>query len=211
MKAFFHTLKKELRQAGYVMVHPFNGFWELKRERRVPYYYVGIILAALIAVLTMSRQLTGFVVDMHDRTDFNFFFQVTGVLLPFGIWCLSNWCITTLVDGEGSLRDIAVTTAYALLPLILLNVVMLILSNIITIEEVVFYQIVNAVALLWSGFLLVIGIMTIHQFTLRKTIGTILIALLGMVIIVFLVMLFFTLLQNMVNFIRLMVTEIGLR
>ena len=211
MKGFWQTLKSEVRQAGYVMVHPFNGFWELKRERRVPYRNVAVILVLLIAVLTMSSQLTGFVVDMHDRTDFNFFFQITGVLLPFAIWCLSNWCITTLVDGEGSLRDIAVTTAYALLPVVVIDVPMVILSNIITIEEVVFYQIVHAAALLWSAFLLVIGIMTIHQFTLRKTFGTILIALLGMVIIVFLVLLFSTLLQNMVNFIRLLIAEIGLR
>ena len=52
----------------------------------------------------------------------------------------------------------------------------------------------------FGGFLILIGIMTVHQFSMPKTIGTILIAVVGMAAIMVLFLLFFTMLQQMINF-----------
>jgi len=204
-------MKKNLRQIGYIIFHPFDGFWSLKHENPVSYLNAWVILLILVVVYTIRSQFTGFIINLSDKTDFNLFYQATSIILPFLLWCISNWCITTLVDGEGSFKDIFITTAYALIPLILLNIPMVIISNLITVDEVVFYNILDTVSILWAGFLLVIGIMTIHQFSMKKTLFTILIAVLGMIIIVFLFLLFFTLIQNIINFIRLLWAEITIR
>lgn len=202
---------EDCRQAFYILFHPFNGFWDLKHERRSNYGKACFILFTLVLTYTLRSQFTGFVLDSSDHTQFNFFFQSTSIVLPFLIWCVSNWCITTLVDGEGSFQDIFITTAYALIPLILLNIPMVVISNIITIQEAVFYQILDTVSIIWTGFLLFVGILTIHQFSVKKTLGTIVIAVFGMLVIVFIFLLFFTLIQDMINFLRLLWTEIGIR
>jgi hypothetical protein len=73
-----------------------------------------------VLVLIMRRQLTGFLVNTNEISDMNILIQFSYVILPFIVWCVSNWSITTLIDGEGSFKDIYITTAYALLPLIIL-------------------------------------------------------------------------------------------
>lgn len=39
------------------------------------------------------------------------------VALPVALWVLANWCLTTLFDGEGTLKDVYIATCYALTPL----------------------------------------------------------------------------------------------
>jgi hypothetical protein len=132
-------------------------------------------------------------------------------VLIFLLWCVSNWCITTLVDGEGSLQDIIITTAYALTPLILINIPLILLSNVMVLDEAAFYTLFDTISMVWFGFLLLIGILTVHQFSMGKTIVTIGIALLGMVVIVFIVVLLFALIQQFINFGILFFRELGVR
>ena len=113
-----------------------------------------------------------------------------------------------MVDGEGKFLDIYIASAYALVPVVLINIPLLVMSNLITIKEAAFYNFFDSVSIIWTVFLFLVGIMTVHQFTMPKTIGTILVALLGMVIIVFLFVLFFALIQQLINFVILLVKEV---
>jgi len=113
-----------------------------------------------------------------------------------------------LMDGEGSLKDIYIATAYALVPIVLLNIPMLIISNIFVLEEMTLYSLIEGVSIFWAVFLVLVGIMTIHQFTMSKTIGAILITLAGMVVILTIVLLFFSLIQQMLYFGRLVYFEL---
>ena len=109
------------------------------------------------------------------------------------------------------MKDIFITTAYSLAPMILFGLPLLLLSNVLTLQESPFYTVLSALSILWFVFLLVCGIMTVHQFTFKKTIATIVLALVAMVIIVCLIMLFFLLTQQIVNFIWQTYNEVTLR
>jgi len=207
----FSVFKEDIQQARFVLFHPFKGFWDLKHERQSNYRNVIIILTGLVLTYAARSQFTGFVLDMSDPTEFNFFYQTTSIVIPFFIWCSANWGITTLVDGEGTFKDITITTAYALIPIVIINVPLVIISNIVTIQEAVFFTILESISLIWAAFLLFSGILTIHQFSVKKTLATIAIAFTGMVIMVSIALLFVTLLQNIINFIRLLWIEFGIR
>lgn len=200
-----------VKYSFYVIFHPFNGFWDLKHEKKGNYYSVAVILFFLVITFLLKNQMTGFMLSAIEESGFNLFFQITSVLIPFFVWCIANWSITTLVDGEGNFRDIVITTAYATVPLIIIQLPLVILSNYITISEIAFYNIFNTVSYLWFGFLLTIGIMTIHQFSVKKTLLTIIIALFVMIIIIFIFLIFFTLIQYITNFFKLIYNEIALR
>ena len=204
-------LLEKLKFSTYVIFHPFKGFWELKKEKKGNYASAGILVALLVVVFIIRRQLTGFIFNTNDVNEMNIFFEISGVLLPFILWCIANWCITTLMDGEGNFKEIVITTAYAITPLILINIPLVILSNIITINDGSIYYFLDAVALLWTGALLVFGLMTIHEFTFSKTILTAIIAIVGMIIIVFIGLLFFALVQQIANFLGIIYRELALR
>lgn len=200
-----------LKYSLYVIFHPFNGFWELKREKKGDLKSASVILFCLVIVYILRRQLTGFILNYNIASEINIVTQVTQVVLPLLLWCISNWGITELVDGEGTFRDIFITSVYALVPIIIINIPMLIMSNVMSLQEVVFYTIFDRISIGWAALLMVTGIMTIHQFSMKKTLLTIIIALLGMVVMLFLFLLFFAVIQQFINFIMLIYTEMLMR
>lgn len=183
----------------------------MKHEKKGNVYSAWVIVCLLSVLLILRRQFTGFILNFNKQNEMNVFVEILSVLAPLGLWCLSNWCITTLVDGEGSLKDIFITTAYALTPVVLINIPMLLLSNVMILEETVFYTVLDALSVLWAALLILIGIMTVHQFTMPKTIATIAVAVVGMIIILFLILLFVSIIQQIVSFVDLLWTEITMR
>lgn len=188
-----------------------NGFWELKREKKGKVRDVFFLLLLLIIVFVLRRQTTGFIFNYNVISEMNILIEITGVLAPFLLWCVANWSITTLVDGEGSFKDISITTAYALIPVILLNLLILPLSWVLTQQEGSIYGLIDRISVVWAAFLIFVGIMTIHQFSVKKTIATILIAILTMAVIVFLILLFFAVISQMLNFLLLLYKELSFR
>ena len=211
MGIFLSRILKGLQYSLYLIFHPFKGFWDLKHEKKGNVYSAWVIVCLLSVLLILRRQFTGFILNFNKQNEMNVFVEILSVLAPLGLWCLSNWCITTLVDGEGSLKDIFITTAYALTPVVLINIPMLLLSNVMILEETVFYAVLDALSVLWAALLILIGIMTVHQFTMPKTIATIAVAVVGMIIILFLILLFVSIIQQIVSFVDLLWTELAMR
>lgn len=204
-------LLNSLRYSLHVIFHPFDGFWDLKHEKRGNYKTAFVFLLLLVITIITRKQLTGFIVEPSNVSYLDIISQFLLVIIPFFLWCISNWSITTLVDGEGKFGDIVITSAYALVPFILLSIPNLIISNIITIKEIDLYNTLNYIGIGWSALLLFIGIMTIHRFTVKKTIITIFIAVVAMLIIITLFVVFISIIQNLFNFIVMLFQEFSLR
>ena len=127
------------------------------------------------------------------------------------LWVIANWCLTTLFDGEGSLMDIYIATGYALFPLPLFVIISTFASNFVTADEVSILNLLTNIAFFWCGFLLFFGIMVTHDYSMGKNFVTTLGTIAGMVIIMFVAILFTTLLGKLVSFITNIVTEVQFR
>ena len=200
-----------LKYSFYILVHPFDGFWCAKSEKRGNAKSATIIIGLVILVYILSRQMTGFIFNFNDPKEINIISEILSVIIPVALWCFSNWGITTLMDGEGTLKDVYIACAYALVPLVIINIPMIVLSNVVALEEAEIYYVLNTFSVLWVGFLLVVGTMTIHQYTLKKTVLTIIIAVVGMALMLFLALLFFALIQQLINFLYIFYKEFMLR
>lgn len=211
MKLSASVIKEKFKTAFFVIFHPFKGFWELKREKKGDAYTASLILFLLVIIYILRRQATGFIFNYNVIYEMNLVVQITSVVIPFLLWTVANWSITTLVDGEGSIKDIYITSAYAFIPIILINIPMLLLSLVLTITEGSLYNLLDSISFIWTGFLLLIGIMTIHQFSLKKTILTIFIAAVTMAIMVFLFLLLCSVIAQMFNFALLSYKELSFR
>lgn len=202
---------KEIKYSTYLIFHPFKGFWDLKHEKKGSLMAATILLFSTIIVLIIRRQFTGYLLIRTEDNNVNIILDIFKMLLPFIVWVISNWGITTLVDGEGRMKDIYISSAYALTPLILLNIPLLLLSRVMILSEVPFYTFLDSLSIAWFVLLIVIGLMTTHQFTILKTLGTIIIALVGMICIIFVAVLFFLLIQQIWNWVYFIIQELKIR
>lgn len=204
------TFWEELIYANHLILHPFDGFWDLKHE------YRGSVRASFVwlalAVLTFYYQSVGTGYVFNPRQHYStIFVQLSAVLVPVLLWSISNWCLTTLFDGEGSFKDIFVATCYALVPLPILIVPSVIISNFAISSEATIINLLVSIAFVWCGLLIFFGTMVTHDYTFGKNVIISIATIVGMAVIMFIGILFSTLLAKIVSFISSIVTEITYR
>lgn len=170
----------------HIIVRPFDGFWDLKYENRGRMSVALTILLLLVITTSLTNQFAGFLVNFNDPRYLNTIKDLMYTVLPFLLFCVANWSITTLMEGEGKFKEIVMATAYALLPLILVNLPMTFISRFMAQEETPFYWMLNSFAAIWFVYLLFVGNMTVHQYTAAKAVVTLLLTVIAMGIMVFL-------------------------
>ncbi len=201
----------KLNFSGYVNSHPLNGFWVLKREKRGSYAVALIWLIATILVMAISNLFNGFIFNTNNLQTYNMFSNAAFILGAVALYIIAQWCVTSLMDGEGKIGDIFIATCYSLRPYVICNLIATVLSQVLLETEGDFYYVLTALALLWVGMLLVTSIMQTHDYTLGKTIAVIIIVLIVMLLIVFIGMLVMALMQQVFAFVKDIITEVTLR
>ena len=204
------TYWQELLYVFHLVFHPFDGFWDLKHEKR------GSVRASLtimlITIASFFYQAIGQGYSFNPKGDYSTVaVQVIGVAVPVFLWCIGNWCLTTLFDGEGSFKDIFIATGYSLAPLPLFVIVSTILTNVMTAGEGSMVSLIVGIGYVWVGFLLFFGMMITHDYSMGKNFITIVGSIVAMAIIIFIIILFSSLVTKMLSFIIAIISEIQSR
>jgi hypothetical protein len=201
----------DVKYALYVTTHPFNGFWNIKMKIDGSKTGAAIILALYVITSLFNVKFSGYLFNPQYGMKVNILVEISKIAVPFILWSVSNWCFTTLMQGEGTFENIATATGYSLTPLLAYNIIMIFLSNFLTIQEGMFISVIGGMSFFIFGFLMLVNVVVIHQYTLIKAIITIFLTLLGMAVMVFLIILCFNLLQEIIDTAKSIINEIVLR
>ena len=195
----------------YTLTHPVDGYYWIRHEERgsVPLAFLMVFLFS--ASFSANRLLASFVVNDLDPRSVDSLYELLGVLAFYILLCVSNWSITCLMNGEGRMKDILIAVGYGTMPITIGLVLTTIISQFLADEEQAFYSIILGVCIAWGVIMMIIGIMQVHNFTVGKTLGTLILTFRAMLIIVFLMLLLSNLLGKVYNFIRSVYTEIIFR
>lgn len=189
-----------LKYSLYVLTHPFDGFWDLTHEKRGSIAAANTLLILTFMTNLWNLRFESFLFNDTRWERINIWSQIAGILAPLLLYVVANWCLTTLFDGKGRMKDIYMGMCYSLTPYILIMNPVTILSNVLTKEEGAFLAYFEVIALVWAGAWILISVMQIHDYSLMKAILAIAFSIVGMMIIVFLIMLFFSLVSDAVAF-----------
>ncbi|KAB1439604.1 YIP1 family protein [Candidatus Galacturonibacter soehngenii] len=200
-----------LRYAMYVITHPLDGFWDLTHENRGSLAAANTIIILTLLVRIMKLQFTSFLFLQVYWEGINIFLYIASILFPLVLFCVGNWGLTTLFDGKGKLSQIYMGTAYALTPYPLIQFFMILFSNVVTDEEGAFYYFAAALSVGWVAMLIICAMMEIHEYTLSKTILFIIATFFAMMVMVFLLMLFFSMTSQGIAYFISIVKEIMFR
>lgn len=206
-----HSYRGTLQYSRYVVFHPFDGFWDLKCEKRGSMKAAITLLGLACIVMAVYSRFTGFIFTTGRVEEINLLVEALKVAAPLLLFCVCNWCVTSLMNGEGKFRDIVMASCYALTPMIWLLPLATIFSHFLIQEDAAFLQFLVGLALFWTVILLICANRQIHDYTMGKTLAVLLITLLVMVIVLFLAVLAFALIQQFLAFIRDLSTEISMR
>ena len=200
-----------MKHIVYILRHPADGFWEMKNNRKGSMKEALALLAATVISLIFDHQARDFVFNPAYNTSLNILKEICIVILPVMLFTLANWTITTLSDGKGNLKEIFFVVCYSLVPIIIFRVGVPILSHLFSLNELAYLNMLDIIGFAWAGIMIFIGIMEIHEYTFKKMLGTLVLTVVSAAIIVFVVMLSFSLLQEILSFVYSIYREISLR
>lgn len=192
-KHFFETLKYSL----YVIFHPADGYWDLIHAKRGSYSAANFIVILTVLIHLWKLQFTSFIIlEVKWSEDVNILFEIASIILPLAIFCICNWACTTLFDGKGHLGDVYMGTAYAFTPYVIIQLPLIIASNFITVQEASFWSVFNTLSILWCAMLIFMAMMMIHQYSFAKTLLFTLLTIFAMLVFIFIMMLFFSMISQ---------------
>lgn len=210
-KAFCLRVLDSLNYARHLIFHPFDGFWDLKHEKRGNVPAATIILLFAILTWVFSSQYTAFIHNTRQVEKLNILFESATFVLPVFLWCAVNWALTTLMEGKGTFKDIYIATTFALVPFILINIPLTIASHYLTQPEGTFITLLNVISWIWVFALIYSGTMVTHEYSGVKTFITSVLTVAGIAVVMFLGLLFSSLLNQLFGFFYKLYLELAFR
>ena len=200
-----------IRFPKYILIHPLKGWEEFKRygKGKMSVAITFVVLAVIVNI--MKFQYSGFIVNDISIRDMKSLAQVFYIVGAVGIITVANWSVTTLFDGKGNMKYIFMMICYCLFPYIVCNILGMILSNVLTTEEIAIYTLVVALGVAFMIFMFFFGIISIHEYGLAQCLLTILFTIVAALIILFVGILLFDLFQKVYGFLYQIYQEITLR
>ena len=195
----------------YIMLHPFDGFWDIKHEKRGNMKAANIIVALTAVSFILKKLLTNYLFNPNYGYDVSVISEILTVVIPFLLWVVSNWAVTTLMSGEGSMKDVYKFTAYALLPLAIFTLIQIPLSYVMVLEEQMYLTFFNTLGILWTAWLIFVANTQTHRYTVGKSLISMILTVVGIAIIIFVSLVVFTTYQKIYSFFEDIFKEITYR
>ena len=192
----------------HTVLHPFEGYEDLRWKKGGSLKISFMIVFVLFIARIIYSRLYGFQFYIEYDKLFNIVPYITQSIVVFVAWVIGNWSICTLLDGEGTMKNICIFSSYALIPYITQLLVTSFLSHFLIYDEVIFINLISYIGVGWSIVLLFFAIKTVHQYSFIKTVIAIILTIIAMLIILFLLVLLLSLLQQVYVFVYSLYTEI---
>ncbi len=217
LKNFWHGFVEMLKRglfAFQIFGHPFQGFYDLKNDpkrRSVPAAVMWLVLLGLSAIF--RELLTGYLYSESEYAKLNINIPVIllTAVLPYLLFTISNWCFTSLMDGDGSLTDIFCATAFATVPMTICNIIAIPVSNFASLGESSTYSFILTMGSVLTYLMIFLGMIQTHQYSVGKGLVTAVLTIVGMAVIAFIAILIFFLIQQVAGFVGSLYTEISYR
>ena len=195
------VFKEKVKYAFYTVSHPADGFYEIRHRERGS-VLVAILLTMLFSFsFSINRISACFIVNDVDPRNVDSFNELI----------IGNWSITCLLDGKGRLKDIIIAIGYSTVPATFCFLLATFVSQFITLDEAAFYYMILGIGIAYTFFMMLIGIMTVHNFTLGKTIVTLFLTLVALLLIIFILLLLVNLVNQVYSFLHSIYQELIFR
>ena len=169
------------------------------------------MLVLFIITYALRAQYSGYLFIGKLPNQVNVFLEVATMIGPILLWVVSNWCFTTLMEGEGNMKDIYIATMYSLRPYIITAIPMFILSHCLSLDEAFIYTALDTIITIWMLALMFFGMMTTHDYTLGKGFITAILTLVGIILMIFLALVFTNVINDIISLVSDMIKELSYR
>lgn len=206
-----YQLVGELRFLAYFLKNPADGYYGIKREGKTSNLSATILYLLFIGEYLASLYYTHFLFRSGSITDLSLSRELTKLGVPLLLWVISNYLVSTINDGEGTLSNVYQGTIYAFAPYLIFKPWVILVSNALTYNEAFIYDFSNTIIWVWTALLLMIMVMEIHNFSWQETLKNIFTTGFSMLILFLVVFIVYVLVDQILNFGTAVLQEVLIR
>lgn len=201
LKESFDLSKEKSKYLFRQLIHPIDSFNDLKFENKASVQLSLIVVAVFFLIRLLDQTLTAYLFQSSEPSSVNLFERILTSIGLVLIWTVCNWATCTLANGEGSFKIIWIITAYSLIPYCICTFISIGISYFLTQNELVFYTTIRGFGLIWTLILLFLGMLVAHQYTVLKTVISVILTLLMILLCCFLAVVIFSITQQIQDFV----------
>lgn len=191
--------------------HPLDTFYDIKYKKKASVLSASILYIVFFTEYLLSLGLTGFIFSSHLLEKLSLFLLITLFVCALALFIIVNYLISTINDGEGSFKNVYISTIYSLAPYLVFILPITLLSRVLTLNEAFIYEFSMQIIIVWSLLNICIMIKEVHNYTISETIKNILLTLFGSLITVTVLIIVYILLNQVYEFIYSLILEVSIR
>ena len=119
--------------------------------------------------------------------------------------------VSTINDGEGTIKNIFVSVAYSMVPYMIMAPIAIVLSYVLTQNEAFLITLVWYIGILWSAALVILSILNVHNYTFKQTVKNVLLTLFFAIVALILVAILYLVWDKVIEFIGEVISEVEYR
>lgn len=185
--------------------HPLNGYYDIRVGKKGTVLGAGILYLLLFGVYICYMVGKGFIYQYYDVQELDMGSIVIGFFAFTGLFAVCNYLAASINDGEGSLKGVSLAMAYGTVPLSVALLVVTLLSYCVTANEAFFLDVLLWGGGIWTIVLLFVGLQTIHNYTVKETVKSILVTALFLFVVIVVILVVTIMCEQVLQF----VTTIG--
>ena len=180
------------------------------KENKASYKSALIILGLFVATYLFGNYGSGFLFRSSTYLT-GAYLQIINVLAVFIGYVFVNYLISTLFDGEGKFKDLFIATSYCLLPFIIIQVPLTIVSHVLTYNEMFVYSMISQISILWCLILIIMSIQNIHNFSFKRTLFNLLVTLFGVFMLALILFFIYMFTNQLIDYVNTIIKEVMYR
>lgn len=207
-----HRIIRDLTEnTNYMMHHPIDCLYDLKFGVRGSIHSANILYIIAFAVYMCDHAFTSFVfgggVDYWQNPIIIFLIAI----IPMGLFIIGSYLISSINDGEGTLKNVYVAVGYGLVPYIKFTPLLILVSHVLTFKEYFIYDFSYFLIIGYAMVLLFLSIKETHCYTAKKTISNILLTIAFMIIAILAIIILYILWKELFGFVFELIQEVNYR
>jgi hypothetical protein len=210
-KPLMLRMNEDLRLTRHVLVHPLDTYQDIKHLKKSSWLTASLLYLVVLIASVFEIYTTGFIFQTVNLSQFHLVIHSLTLLGGMFIFIFSNYLVATITNGEGFFKDVFVSTAHALVPYIILTPILAIISNGLTYNEWIVYQLLDGLRFVWSGTLIVLMIKEVHNYDVSALLKNVFLTFFTMLMLVLIGFLMYVLTSQLWNYVESIIQEVILR
>ena len=185
-----------------------NRYYDIRRHRKGSVLGATVIYFVFFIVYMLYQTKKGFIYQYVAVEDMDIGGIVAGFFILLLLFIFCNWLVTSINDGDGTLAQVYMIPAYGCLPAMVALVLITVCSYGMTYNESFLLTIMLLVGIVWSVILIFLGFMTVHDYSAKETVISLLLTVIFMIIAAVMVLIVIIMWEELYEFLYTLVQEV---